>query len=48
MNTVEKLINIFDSKSNEINLDLEIINKAKFPIERMVNFNEKQIINKAS
>ena len=48
MNTVEKLINIFDSKSSEINLDLEIINKAKFPIERMVNFNEKQIINKAS
>ena len=48
MNTVEKLINIFNSKSNEINLDLEIINKAKFPIERMVNFNEKQIINKAS
>ena len=48
MNTLEKLINIFNKKSNEIMLDQEIINKARLPIERMVNFNENYMINKAS
>ena len=48
MNTLEKLLNIFNKKSNEIMLDQEIINKARLPIERMVNFNENYMINKAS
>ena len=48
MNTLDKLMNIFDNDANEIKLDLETINKAKLPIERMVNFNEKQTINLAS
>ncbi len=48
MNTLDKLMNIFENDANEIKLDLETINKAKLPIERMVNFNEKQTINLAS
>ena len=48
MNTLEKLLNIFNKKSNEIMLDQEIINKARLPNERMVNFNENYMINKAS
>ena len=47
MNTLDKLMNIFENDANEIKLDLETINKAKLPIERMVNFNEKQTINLA-
>ena len=38
LNTAEKILNVFDSKSNEIFLAHDIMIKAKTPIDRMVNF----------
>ena len=48
LNTVNKVLNVFKSKSNEIVLSHDIIAKAKTPIDRMVNFRSNNIINKAS
>ena len=48
LNTINKVLNVFESKSNEIFLSHDIIAKAKTPIDRMVNFRSNNIINKAS
>ena len=48
LNTINKVLNVFKSKSNEIVLSHDIIAKAKTPIDRMVNFRSNNIINKAS
>jgi quinolinate synthase len=48
LNTPDKILNIFNSKENEIILSNDIIEKANKPIQRMVNFKTKQFINKAS
>ena len=48
LNTINKVLNVFKSKSNEIILSHDIIAKAKTPIDRMVNFRSNNIINKAS
>tara|TARA_B100000586_G_scaffold96958_1_gene69248 strand:- start:752 stop:1732 length:981 start_codon:yes stop_codon:yes gene_type:complete len=48
LNTPDKILNIFNSKENEIILSNDIIEKANKPIQRMVNFRTKQFINKAS
>jgi len=48
LNTINKVLNVFKSKSNEITLSHDIIAKAKTPIDRMVNFRSNNIINKAS
>ena len=43
-----KLLNVFDSPSNEIILSTDTIINAKEPIDRMVNFKNTVPINKAS
>ena len=48
MNTLNKLLNVFNNPTNEIKLDEQIIENAKLPIERMVNFKDNYTINKAS
>ena len=49
LNTIKKVEDAFETKTNEINLSHDIINKAKKPIDRMINFNlAKKTINKAS
>ena len=48
MNNVNKLLNVFNSNKNEIQISHDIIVKAKKPIDRMVNFQANNIINKAS
>ena len=48
LNTAEKILNVFDSKSNEIFLAHDIMIKAKTPIDRMVNFRLNNITYKAS
>ena len=48
LNTVNKVLDVFKSKSNEIILSHDIITKAKTPIDRMVNFRSNNIIHKAS
>ena len=48
LNTINKVLNVFKSKSNEIVLSHDIIAKAKTPIDRMVNFRSNNIIHKAS
>ena len=49
LNTIKKVEDAFETKTNEINLSHDIINKAKKPIDRMINFNlAKTTINKAS
>ena len=48
LNTVNKVLDVFKSKSNEIILSHDIIAKAKTPIDRMVNFRSNNMINKAS
>ena len=48
MNTLDKLINVFDNRVNEIKLSREIIDSAKLPIERMVSFKNNYAINRAS
>ncbi len=48
LNTINKVLNVFKSKSNEIILSHDIIAKAKTPIDRMVNFRSNNMINKAS
>ena len=48
MNTLDKLINVFDNQVNEIKLSREIIDSAKLPIERMVSFKNNYAINRAS
>ena len=48
LNTAKKILNVFDSKSNEIILAHDIIAKAKTPIDRMVNFRSNNITHKAS
>jgi len=48
LNTVNKVLNVFKSKSNEIVLSHDIIAKAKTPIDRMVNFRLNNVTHKAS
>ena len=48
LNTVNKVLDVFKSKSNEIILSHDIIAKAKTPIDRMVNFRSNNITHKAS
>jgi quinolinate synthase len=48
MNTLDKLLNVFDSPSNEITLSTDTIINAKAPIDRMINFKNTVPINKAS
>ena len=48
LNTINKVVNVLESKSNEITLTHDIIAKAKIPIERMVNFRSDNITYKAS
>ena len=48
MNTLDKLLNVFDSPSNEITLPADTIINARAPIDRMVNFKNTVPINKAS
>ena len=48
LNTVNKVLNVFKSKSNEIILAHDIITKAKVPIDRMVNFRLNNVTHKAS
>ena len=49
LNTIQKVQDVFETKTNEINLSHDIITKAKKPIDRMINFNAtKKTINKAS
>jgi quinolinate synthase len=48
LNTANKVLNVFKSKSNEIILAHDIITKAKIPIDRMVNFRLNNVTHKAS
>jgi quinolinate synthase len=48
LNIVQKLLDVFNAKTNEIVLSRDIINKAKKPIDRMINFNLNNKINRAS
>ena len=48
LNIVQKLLDVFNAKTNEIILSHDIINKAKKPIDRMINFNLNNKINRAS
>ena len=48
LNVVQKLLDVFNAKTNEIILSRDIINKAKKPIDRMINFNLNNKINRAS
>ena len=48
LNIVQKLLDVFNAKKNEIILSRDIINKAKKPIDRMINFNLNNKINRAS
>ena len=48
LNIVQKLLDVFNAKTNEIILSLDIIDKAKKPIDRMINFNLNNKINRAS
>ena len=49
LNTIKKVEDVFEAKTNEINLSHDIISRAKKPIDRMINFNStKKTINKAS
>ena len=48
MNTLGKLLDVFDSPSNEITLPADTIINARAPIDRMVNFKNTIQINKAS
>ena len=48
LNIVQKLLDVFNTKTNEIILSRDIINKAKKPIDRMINFNLNNKINRAS
>jgi quinolinate synthase len=48
LNIVQKLLDVFNAKTNEIILSRDIINKAKKPIDRMINFNLNNKINRAS
>ena len=46
LNTINKVLNVFKSKSNEIILSHDIIAKAKTPIDRMVNFRSNKNLAK--
>ena len=48
LNIVQKLLDVFNAKTNESVLSRDIINKAKKPIDRMINFNLNNKINRAS
>ena len=48
LNIVQKLLDVFNDKTNEIILSRDIIDKAKKPIDRMINFNLNNKINRAS
>ena len=48
LNIVQKLLDVFNAKTNEIILSRDIIDKAKKPIDRMINFNLNNKINRAS
>ena len=48
LNIVQKLLDVFNAKTNEIILSRDIIKKAKKPIDRMINFNLNNKINRAS
>ena len=48
LNIIQKLLDVFNTKTNEIILSRDIINKAKKPIDRMINFNLNNKINRAS
>ena len=48
LNNANKLLDVFNSNKNEIQISQDIIAKAKRPIDRMVNFQANNIINKAS
>ena len=48
LNIVQKLLDVFNAKTNEIILSRDIINKAKKPIDRMIKFNLNSKINRAS
>ena len=48
LNIVQKLLDVFTTKTNEIILSPDIIDKAKKPIDRMINFNLTNKINRAS
>ena len=48
LNIVQKLLDVFNTKTNEIILSRDIINKAKKPIDRMINFKLNNKINRAS
>ena len=48
LNIVQKLLDVFNTKTNEIILSRDIIDKAKKPIDRMINFNLNNKINRAS
>jgi len=42
MNSLSLLAEVFDQDDNEINVDAETIKKAMIPLQRMLNFNNKQ------
>ena len=48
MNSLDKILNVFNSNTNEIKLSHDIILKAKKSIDRMISFRDNKIINKAS
>tara|TARA_B100000965_G_scaffold128801_1_gene107240 strand:+ start:6511 stop:7491 length:981 start_codon:yes stop_codon:yes gene_type:complete len=48
MNTLDKILNVFNSNTNEIKLSHDTILKAKKSIDRMISFRDNKIINKAS
>ena len=48
LNIVQKLLDVFNAKTNEIILSRDIIKKEKKPIDRMINFNLNNKINRAS
>jgi quinolinate synthase len=48
MNSLDKILNVFNSSTNEIKLSHDTILKAKKSIDRMISFRDNKIINKAS
>ena len=48
LNTIDKLLKVFNEKDNEVFLPDDVIRDAKKSLSRMVSFKEKNIINKAS
>tara|TARA_Y100000992_G_scaffold83177_1_gene53097 strand:+ start:249 stop:1229 length:981 start_codon:yes stop_codon:yes gene_type:complete len=48
MNSLDKILNVFNSNTNEIKLSHDTILKAKKSIDRMISFRDNKIINKAS